>query len=237
MSTISVIVPVYNCEKYLAVAIESILTQTHPPHEILVVDDGSTDRSSEVARKFGTAIRYTRQENAGISAARNTGVSLATGDLLAFLDADDLWTQHKLQIQQDALQREAGAKLIFGLVNQFITPDIDPKVGQRLASPVEVMEGFTAGTMLLSRSLFDRVGSFDESLTVGEFIDWYSRAKELGLQSHLVDEVVLRRRIHGENTGLQQRSDRKDFARILKGSLDRRRAKTNSGKNETESQD
>src|SRR5215204_4549911 len=86
---ISVMIPVYNCEAYLGEAIDSVLAQSYRPIEIIVVDDGSDDATGEVAREYGDAVRYERQERGGNGAARNRAVALAAGDLFTFLDADD----------------------------------------------------------------------------------------------------------------------------------------------------
>src|SRR5436853_749734 len=97
-SLVSVIIPVYNCEQYLAEAIQSVLAQTHPTIELIVVDDGSTDNSAAVAKSFAV-VRYVFQRQGGPGAARNRGISLARGSFLAFLDADDVWVAGKLTRQ------------------------------------------------------------------------------------------------------------------------------------------
>jgi len=104
---ISVIIPVYNGERYLAEAIESALAQTWEPVEIIIVDDGSTDGSADVASRFASSVKYDLQPHAGPGAARNRGARLARGDYLAFLDADDLWLKEKLKLQMAAMQGSA----------------------------------------------------------------------------------------------------------------------------------
>src|SRR4051794_10354756 len=93
--TVSVIVPAYNYERYLSLAIESALAQTHSPLEVIVVDDGSTDDTPRVLAAYGDRIRAIRQPNQGAGAARNTGIAASRGDYLAFLDSDDLWRRDK----------------------------------------------------------------------------------------------------------------------------------------------
>src|ERR1700758_706720 len=97
-SLISVIIPVYNAEKYLAEAIESVLAQTYRPIEVIVVDDGSTDSSADIAKRFAS-VRYCFQSHSGLGATRNRGIDLSQGKFLAFLDADDLWVEDKLTHQ------------------------------------------------------------------------------------------------------------------------------------------
>ena len=106
--TISAVIPTYNRRDMVCEAIDSALTQTYPCHEIIVVDDGSTDGTGELLReKYGDRIRYIRQENAGPSAARNRGIEAATGEWIAFLDSDDLWVEEKNELQIIILSHNA----------------------------------------------------------------------------------------------------------------------------------
>lgn len=110
---VSVIIPVYNYERFLAEAIESVLSQTYRELEVIVVDDGSTDRSGEVARSFaGKGVSYCHQVHAGIGPARNKGVELARGDFLAFLDADDRWPEEKLERQLRAFEDDPALEMV-----------------------------------------------------------------------------------------------------------------------------
>ncbi len=97
--TVSVVIPSYNRAGWLPAAVGSVLAQTHPATEILIVDDGSTDNSAEVCAAFPAPVRYIRQQNAGVSAARNRGMREATGEFIALLDSDDLWLPEKLAVQ------------------------------------------------------------------------------------------------------------------------------------------
>lgn len=110
--------------------------------------------------------------------------------------------------------------MVFGLAEQFYSPEMS----QVPQEPPPIQKGMVAGTCLIRRASFEKVGLFDTSYDVGEFIDWYARAQELGLVSHLVPRVLLRRRLHTTNTGILQGGKRADYARLLKAALDRRRA-------------
>ena len=103
--TVTAVIPAYNAEKYVGRAIESVLVQTRQADEIIVVDDGSTDNTSQVVEQFGDKVIFIRQENAGASVARNTGIEAATSEWIAFLDADDEWLPDKLKLQIEHLQR------------------------------------------------------------------------------------------------------------------------------------
>ena len=220
--TISVIIPVYNGERYLIEAIESVLMQSAPPDEILVVDDGSTDGSAVVAERFSTG-RYLWQAQAGASSARNHGVRAATGDWLAFLDADDLWTTEKLARQRAVLATQPTLDMVFGQVQQFYSPELADAVN-RLARPgSEPMAGYHVGAMLIRRTAFKKVGPFDPQWQVAHFIEWFGRAQALGLQSQILPDVVMKRRIHTTNLGIRahQRA-RQEYLLLAKAQLDKR---------------
>jgi glycosyltransferase involved in cell wall biosynthesis len=229
---VSVIIPVYNGEKYLAEAIKSVLAQAHRPIEIIVVDDGSTDRSAEVVRSFPETIRYYYQRNSGSGAARNTGVQEARGSLLAFLDADDLWVKDKLSLQMPMLEADPALDMVFGHVSQFFSPDLDQAMRKKVACPEGKMPGYHVGTLLIRRETFLHVGLFNPTLQCGEFLDWSFRAKEKGLKELLLPDVLMKRRIHASNMGIVKSNTRTnnshaDYVRVLKASLDRRRKKDN----------
>lgn len=110
---VSVIIPTFNGERFLAQTIESVLAQTYPNVETVLVDDGSTDATPQVARRFGDRVRYVRQQNQGVAAARNKAIFMAHGDLVAFLDHDDLWRAEKLEKQVGVFLEEPSADVCF----------------------------------------------------------------------------------------------------------------------------
>ncbi len=223
---ISVIIPLYNAEKYLSQALESVLIQQPHPYEIIVVDDCSTDGSVEVAEKFTDKVTLIRRDsNKGCGAARNLGIKHATGDFLAFLDADDLWSNNKLITQLTFLLDNPDADIVFGQVEQFISPELSSDHKNKLRAELTKMPGFLAGGMLIRNETFTRVGLFDEKLELGEFIDWYSRAKDIGLKIHVSDDVVLKRRIHTNNMGVYKKQHLKDYTSVLRAALERKRIK------------
>lgn len=220
---ISAIIPVYNSARYLAEAIESVLAQTHPADEVIVVDDGSTDDSAKIVERFLPAVQYHWQKNSGPSVARNQGVALAHGEYLAFLDADDLWTKDKLMLQLTAFATDPTLDMVFGHVSQFYSPELDEESKKRIKIPSETMRGLHPGVMLLKHAAFLRVGPFRTDVQLGEFIDWHARAMEVGLTSLLLPDVVMKRRIHLTSLGTRQREARGDYVRVLKAALERRR--------------
>ncbi|MEX1047630.1 MAG: glycosyltransferase family A protein [Actinomycetota bacterium] len=216
-SGVSVIIPVYNEEAYLAKAISSALEQSRPPDEVVVVDDGSDDRSAEIARRFSPPVRVIQQENGGISAARNRGISASREPFLAFLDADDVWLRGKLASQIAAFEDDPSLDAVFGQVEEFAE-------GAGRAREPHPAPGFLPSCALIRRAIFERVGSFSTRWDVGEWVDWYARAVEGGMRLAALPEVVARRRIHDQNQGLRRAADRGQYTEILKAALDRRRA-------------
>ena len=208
--SISVIIPAHNAEQFLAAAIESVLAQTRPATEIIVVNDGSTDRTERIARQFAS-VQLHSTPNEGAGAARNTGVRSATSDLISFLDADDLWLPEKLSLQMQQFELDYGLEAVFGHAVEF--------GAGRSEHP---MRAPVPGTMLIKREAFARIGWFDSAPRVLEGADWFLRAREKALRFTMLPQVVYRRRVHGANRSILQR-DHSGYVRAIKASLDRRR--------------
>ncbi len=225
---VTVVIPAFNRERYLGDALESVLSQGREPLEVIVVDDDSSDGTVGVARRY-PGVRCISRPHGGAAAARNTGVVAAHGDLLAFLDSDDIWVEGKVTCQIAALRSIPGAAMVFGWVRHFLSPDIPDAVRTRLRCPPEPSPGRCCGTLLVTREAMERVRPFDETLGAGEFIDWYSRARGTGTTEVTVEQVVLRRRLHGGNCGFQQPALRQELVRAVANHLRRQRA----GRHET----
>jgi glycosyltransferase involved in cell wall biosynthesis len=221
---ISVMIGVYNAEPYLAEAIESVLAQDYVPLELIVVDDGSNDGSAEVAKSF-PQVNYLFQENAGNGAARNRAVGAATGDLFAFVDADDRFTPGKLTLQKAALDSDPALDMVFGHVREFLSPELDEETRNSLRPPApEPMPWTAPNLMLIRRESFLRVGPFSTTFRVGVTVDWFARAAEAGLRYAVLPEVVLERRLHTQNNGLRERGARTQYLDVIRAAMERRRA-------------
>jgi glycosyltransferase involved in cell wall biosynthesis len=223
---ISVVVPCYNAARYVADALASISDQPTLPAEVIVIDDGSTDDSHAVVERFAPLVWCIRQDNRGISDARNRGISLASGDAIAFLDADDVWTPGSLSARANILSADPSVECVAGMVEQFISPELPDELRRTLVCAPGASAARVAGTMLVRRHVFDRVGLFDASFQVGETLDWVARADAAGVVTRTIDTVVLRRRVHDANTTARNARIKSDYLRVLKASLDRRRAST-----------
>ncbi len=221
---ISVLLPAFNAKEYIAEAVESVLRQTYQDFEIIVVDDGSTDGTQTVVKSFSNQVQYHYQENSGAAAARNHCIRLARGEFLAFLDADDIWSDDKLELQIREFNEDSSLEAVFGMVRQVLQKDWKKKILENNAPSDELFEGYVQGTMLIKRESFLRIGTFSEENTIGEFVDWFLRARESDLRMKLLPNLFLWRRIHHSNIGVRRRSEIGDYVRILKRSIDRRRA-------------
>lgn len=221
---VDVVIPCYNAARFLRAAIDSVLQQDVPGLRILLVDDGSTDASADIAWSYGPVVQVQQQPNCGIAAARNAGIRLTRAPWLAFLDADDLWTQDSLRVRLEAFARAPETDLAFGQLEQFHSPEMDAAARAKLPIESSPADARFAGTLLARRDAFLRAGYFNTTLKVGEMIDWISRADAAGLLTCQVDRVVMRRRVHGDNTTLRQAVDRSAYLRALKVALDQRRS-------------
>lgn len=222
---ISAIVPVYNTERYLEEALRSLLAQTLRPAEIIVIDDGSTDRTPEIARAFGDLIRYARQENAGSSAARNHGLRLARGEMIAFLDADDRYLANKLELQWMQFVDQPQLDLSVCEVTDFWSPEL-PKPPGTQTFEAQSRPG-QVSTWLARRRVFDTVGVFFEEggLSHAEGTEIFLRVRESGaVIGHLARSLV-DRRLHDANKTVQRESHLDSIAHLLKMRLDRKRGR------------
>jgi len=188
---VSVVLPVFDGEAFLREALDSVFAQDYHPFEVIVVNDGSRDRSGEIARSY-SGVRYHEQENRGASAARNLGVSVAEGEYVAFVDADDVVPPHKLSLQGDYLFEHPAVACVLGrqhwmqeppgLVRDVVWGDLD---------------GIPLVSMVVRRAVLLGIGEFDEEQ--GGDMDLLVRLRECGHEIVVLPDVVLDRRYHGKN--------------------------------------
>ena len=218
---VSVIIPVFNRERLLLDALASVRAQNVDSLEIVVVDDGSSDGTVAAAEAFGGPLRCVRQKHLGVSAARNRGLAEARGELIAFLDSDDVWTAGSLAHRLELLQANPQAEVVYG---KTVVVNLVPQTELRRYREGEPIHHPSFCSMLVRRSTFDRVGGIDETFEHSEDIEWLCRAKEAGVAMLMTDFVVVEYRIHGGNMTSEAATNRAFLFRALKGSLDRRRS-------------
>lgn len=221
---VSCILPAYNAERWLGDALGSVFDQTYRPVETIVVDDGSTDRTAEVVASFGDEVVGLGQPNAGPAIALNRGIRASRGEVLAFLDADDLWPPKKLEIQVARLREAPELAACYGLVQNFWTDDVKIEKqalrGHRILDPVP---GLVTGTLIARRSTFALVGLFEDRRHAYA-LEWALRLRDRGVPHEVLQEVLLLRRYHESNMSRDGgASSRDQILDLLKRSLDARR--------------
>ena len=218
--SVSVILPVRNGERYIAEALASLFGQTRPPTEVIVVDDGSTDRSAEIAGGF--PVQLIRIDATGVSAARNAGLAAADGDLIAFIDHDDIWEPLKLERQIRFLDEHPGVGFATCWLRVVVEAGTDRPSWVEDEYMTAGLPGMCPGVLLVRREVIDRVGGFDTNLALGEDADWVLRAADAGVRRAAVDEVLLRYRIHGANTTVRKPVTAPVVFNVLRMALARR---------------
>ncbi len=219
---ISVIIPLYNDAPFIQEAITSVLSQGIEKIEVIVIDDGSTDNFEEKINGIhDPRVQLIKQVNSGAAEARNNGIRNAKGEFIAFLDADDMWAANKLKSQLDVLTKQSKVHMVFGQVKEFYDSSINGHTD--LQKDVKTFVGYSPITLLISKRDFLKVGDFQSKWKVAEFIDWYDRAKHMGLTEIVLPDVLAFRRIHEGNLNRLHRPDAKQYVAVLKEALDRRR--------------
>ncbi len=222
---VSVIIPVFNCRDYIAETIESVLEQSVPAFEIIVVDS-STDETNDIIQKYSSHIRYIFQDKQGIGKARNQGIELARGNFFAHLDADDVWEKEKLALQEKAFLNDPDLDIAGTYMESFFSPELPQSIRNTIYCPPDPVPGFSASTIVVKREAFFRVGMYETHWKVGQDLNWFIRARETGLKERMIPEVLVRRRLHKTNTDRLNHQYSGERLQILKALLDRKRQKS-----------
>jgi glycosyltransferase involved in cell wall biosynthesis len=223
---VGVVIPTLDGEGYLGEAIGSVLGQTHRAIDIVVVDDGSTDTTRDVARSYAPDVRCIALPRCGLGAARNFGVQAVRGDYIAFLDQDDVWPEQKLELQLVPFRERTPPDLVFGHVREFITPELESHLAHQVHCVEEPRQAALPGTMVAKRGSMGQVGPFSTRWASNDFMAWLLAARRLGLREVMLGDHVLSRRLHLSNFSHRTGSSRTEYLHVLKESLDRRRTGT-----------
>jgi glycosyltransferase involved in cell wall biosynthesis len=221
---VSVIIPVYNAARYLPAALASVAAQTHAPVEVIVVDDGSTDDSAAVAAQPG--VQVLRQANAGPAQARNAGLAVARGELIAFLDADDEWLPHKLATQVAYLAAHPEAGYVLCRMRTVYEDEFTHPAAFNSAHFAGEPRAPLPSALLVRAATLAAVGPFDVALRAAEDFDWFARAHDRGIGEGLVDEVLFIKRMHGTNLSLDVPLNHRNMFLALQRSIARKRGAT-----------
>ena len=218
---VSVVIPAFNAEALVAEAIESVLAQSYAPVEVILVDDGSTDRTAAVASRY--PVTRLTQDNGGHASARNAGVAAAHGPLVAFLDADDLWLPSKLSAEVAHLMAHPEVGYVLVRMQRVLLPGAPWPPG----TPAHWFQEPQAGTLpsagLIRRSVLDSIGPFDTSFRHGSDTEWQARAADAGTRWALLPDVLVQYRIHGANDSYDNVGMRHEMFDLLRASIVRKR--------------
>lgn len=221
---ISVVIPVFDAAAYLSDALESVRAQDLTDYEVLVVDDASTDASGEIASAFDEVRVLRHDDKRGAAAARNTGIRLARGRLIAFLDADDRWMPAKLRLQADYLRRHAEVGYAVTMKQDFLEPGTSRPSWLKADALDRPTLSLGASTLMVRREVFDEVGLFDPRHEIREDTDWFERCERAGVARGVVDHVLLERRVHDGNLSHRTPNRATDLPSFLKSFLERKRS-------------
>lgn len=219
---VSVVIPVYNGERFVGEALASVFAQTYRPIEVVVVDDGSTDDSAAVAASFAE-VRVLSQPNGGVAAARNTGIRESRGELVAFLDQDDLWEPRKIEAQVEALRRHPEAQYVLTRDRFVLEPGTPRPKWLRPRNLNGEFVAFEPSAVLVRRAAFVTVGLFDPAYRMASDSDWFFRAKDIGVERLIVEETLVVRRIHRANASSDAATGATELRRIAMASVLRQR--------------
>lgn len=219
---VSVIIPVFNGERYLGQALTSVFRQTYPNLEVIVVDDGSTDQSRKILMDFPT-VKLIMQNNKGVALARNRGLEEARGEFIAFLDQDDRWVREKTIRQVRLLESQPELGFVLAKQFLFLEPGTSAPAWCRPEFLQTAHESFVPGVLLARRSAFQKLGNFNSSLLMGNDTDWILRAKDAGIKFAKMPDVLLEKRVHEGNESSRVELYRSDTLKLLRASLARKR--------------
>jgi len=218
---ISVIMPVYNGEKFIAEAVDNILEQNYPALEIIVVDDGSTDRTPQIIENLKADIRYFRYDtNEGPASARNRGIRDASGEYIVFLDVDDLWPENNLILLLNEIEKDKNLDVVRGFA-QLMKMSEDGTM-EFIGNPKDSFPDYI-GAGIYRRRVFKKIGLYDPAMRFGEDTDWFNRARELNVPMKRLDEVTLYVRRHGGNMTEGKSLLELNVLKVFKKALDRQR--------------
>ncbi len=228
MSGVGVVIRVRNAAPYVAEAVASVLDQTHPPAEVIIVDGGSTDGSIGELATYARRIRVLPQRRDCLGGAAQDGIDATGEPIIAFQDADDIWPPDRLRAMVDALSANSGWTGVMGRVEHFVSPDIPPEEAKGFVVPEGAQPGAGLPSLVLRREALELAGEFREGLWAGEYIEWYDRATAAGLVIAPVDTLCLLRRVHLSNFTRSEAS-RRGYLQALQVVMARRRAGQSPG--------
>jgi glycosyltransferase involved in cell wall biosynthesis len=220
---ISVIMIVKNGEAFLKEAIDSVLQQSYSPIEVLIIDGGSVDKTSEIVKSY-PEVRYILQNDEGISSAYNQGILSAKGEFVSFNSSDDIWLPKKLEIQYGFFLQNPELQFSITYVQFFADKAENLPAHFRVELLHKTVPGYIMESLLARKSIFEKTGLFNTEMPVAEDTEWYSKVIDMKIPYHIVKDVLVLKRIHQSNSHLNPSIQLSSLMlKILKNSLDRKR--------------
>lgn len=214
---VSVVIPVHNGERFIAQSVEAVLGQDHEPIELIVVDDGSTDSTPDIVARY-SEVRYVRQENAGPSAARNTGIELSTGAFLTFCDCDDVYRQRKVSVQLRHLEAHPDTACVLVRHETFVEPGTEPPAWMATDDT-----GVQVQSAMVRREVVETIGGYNAEYRLTENMEWLGRMRAANLRIDVLDEILVDRRLHGANLSYERKGLQQGLLRSLRDRLEEKR--------------
>lgn len=222
---ISVIMAVYNGEKTLLAALNSIAAQNYPKIEVILMDDGSIDQTPQIAQQF-TFVRYFYQENAGLTAAHNAGLQKAKGEFITFLDHDDQFASNKFNTQMATFQAMPTIEIVRGLVKNIYMSTNNNWSNEGYFNAIEKTKFNTnLGSMIFKRTVFDQLGLFDNRLKICADFDFWHQILFYEIPFFNQETIALYYHLHDDNLILNETQRKREFLQVFKYQIDRHRAK------------
>jgi len=222
---VDVVIAAHDAAKYVHEAIDSVVRQTSPVRRIIVVDDGSTDGTAEIARAFGPPVLVVSQPNRGAASARNAGIAQSDAALIAFLDADDRWLPQRIDEGVRHLSQNPALGYGCSRLRTFPSPELPADEQRALrAANAEYVDGWLTSALIVRRSALVSIGAFAEDLRIGEVIDWLNRARAAGIVGAMHPDVLVERRLHRANSTRVDAGAAHAYLTVVKRHLDRLRA-------------
>lgn len=225
---VSAIVIARNAERHILEALESIFASTRLPDEVVIIDGGSTDSTRAIASQFA-GVRIEAQHGTGIASAYNQGIDSTTGELIAFLSADDRWHPEKVARQLTAFELNPLAEIALCHVEHALEPGCEPPSGFRNSLLDGPVPGFIMECLMARRAVFDKVGRFNEAFAVSEDTDWFARARDAAVTTVVLPDTLVWKRVHDRNSSLNEPQINGLLLRALRASLERKRSTTAEG--------
>ncbi|MGH7886103.1 MAG: glycosyltransferase family 2 protein [Thermodesulfobacteriota bacterium] len=221
----TVIIPVFNSEKYLLETLQSVFKQHYYPFEVIVVDNHSSDKTESICKNF-TEINFFKQPGKGISDALNYGIEKSRGEYISFISYDDIWMPEKLRRQINDMTENPEIKYTITKVKYFL--ELGCKLPNKFNKKFleESYEQYILENLVARKSLFDEIGTFDCSFTSGLEIDWFAKAKDKNIQYAIINEVLVKKRVHDSNTSLNTVNPMHQHLKAMRNSISRKKNKT-----------